>query len=198
MKARVTVTLKSGVLDPQGKVLDQVKDDRQMDSGDLQRSRMSVKLPRVDARTKLTLKLTLLADGKMAYEEERDLEVWPNTPIAAGNAGAGGKTARQLSLYDPRGATAKALTQAGVAFDKINFLTLPAGQAGATALVIGEGAIDPATQQLVQGGIAEQTKQVLENLKAILEAAQAEVLSKFALLERMSRQPMPPEGQKRP
>jgi pyruvate-ferredoxin/flavodoxin oxidoreductase len=34
--------------------------------------------------------------------------------------------------------------------------------------------------------------------KAILEAAQAEVLSKFALLERMSRQPMPPEGQKRP
>jgi hypothetical protein len=30
------------LLDPQGKVLDQVKDDRQMDSGDLQRGRMSV------------------------------------------------------------------------------------------------------------------------------------------------------------
>ena len=129
------------LLDAQGKVLAQIKDDRQMDSGDLQRGRMSIKLPSANARTTLTLKLTLLADGKMAYEEERDLEVWPNAPIAAG-----GKTARRLSVYDPRGATAKALTQAGVAFDTINFLTLPAGQVGSTALLIGEGAIDPATQ----------------------------------------------------
>jgi 2-iminobutanoate/2-iminopropanoate deaminase len=35
----------------------------------------------------------------------------------------------------------------------------------------GQTPIDPATQQLVHGGIAEQTKQVLENLKAILEEA---------------------------
>lgn len=129
------------LLDAQGKVLDQVKDDRQMDSGDLQRGRMAVKLPNVDARTTLTLKLTLLAEGKMVYEEERDLEVWPNTPIAAD-----AKPTRKLVLYDPRGATAKALAQTGVAFDRINFLTPPAGQAGATALVIGEGAIDSATQ----------------------------------------------------
>ena len=35
----------------------------------------------------------------------------------------------------------------------------------------GQIPIDPATQQVVAGGIAEQTKRVLENLKAIVEEA---------------------------
>jgi 2-iminobutanoate/2-iminopropanoate deaminase len=35
----------------------------------------------------------------------------------------------------------------------------------------GQAALDPATQQLVPGGIAEQTTRTLENLKAVLEAA---------------------------
>src|SRR5579863_42273 len=35
----------------------------------------------------------------------------------------------------------------------------------------GQVALDPATQQLVAGGITEQTRRVLENQKAILEAA---------------------------
>jgi 2-iminobutanoate/2-iminopropanoate deaminase len=35
----------------------------------------------------------------------------------------------------------------------------------------GQIALDPATQQLVPGGITEQTARVMENLKAILEAA---------------------------
>jgi 2-iminobutanoate/2-iminopropanoate deaminase len=35
----------------------------------------------------------------------------------------------------------------------------------------GQVALDPATGQLVSGGIAEQTAQALENLKAVLEAA---------------------------
>ena len=35
----------------------------------------------------------------------------------------------------------------------------------------GQIPIDPSTQQVVTGGIAEQTKRVLENLKAILEEA---------------------------
>jgi 2-iminobutanoate/2-iminopropanoate deaminase len=34
----------------------------------------------------------------------------------------------------------------------------------------GQGAFDPATGQLVEGGIKEQTRQVLRNLQAILEA----------------------------
>ncbi len=35
----------------------------------------------------------------------------------------------------------------------------------------GQIALDPATQQMVSGGITEQTTRVMENLKAILEAA---------------------------
>jgi 2-iminobutanoate/2-iminopropanoate deaminase len=35
----------------------------------------------------------------------------------------------------------------------------------------GQGPIDPVTQQIAPGGIAEQTKRVLENLKAVLEEA---------------------------
>ena len=35
----------------------------------------------------------------------------------------------------------------------------------------GQIALDPLTQQVVAGGVAEQTTRVLENLKAILEAA---------------------------
>ena len=34
----------------------------------------------------------------------------------------------------------------------------------------GQAALDPNTQQLINGGIAEQTRRTLENLKAVLEA----------------------------
>ena len=34
----------------------------------------------------------------------------------------------------------------------------------------GQAALDPNTQQLITGGIAEQTRRTLENLKAVLEA----------------------------
>jgi 2-iminobutanoate/2-iminopropanoate deaminase len=42
---------------------------------------------------------------------------------------------------------------------------------GDTLFTSGQVAIDPATGNLVTGGIAEQTLQVLENLKAVLAAA---------------------------
>lgn len=35
----------------------------------------------------------------------------------------------------------------------------------------GQAALDPSTQQMISGGIEEQTRRTLENLKAILEAA---------------------------
>lgn len=44
-------------------------------------------------------------------------------------------------------------------------------RAGNLVFTAGQIALDPATQQVVAGGIAEQTTRVLENLKAILEAA---------------------------
>lgn len=42
---------------------------------------------------------------------------------------------------------------------------------GNLVFTAGQIALDPATQQVVPGGIAEQTTRVLENLKAILEQA---------------------------
>lgn len=39
------------------------------------------------------------------------------------------------------------------------------------AFLSGQIAIDPATNQLIEGGIAEQTERVLENLKGLLEAS---------------------------
>jgi 2-iminobutanoate/2-iminopropanoate deaminase len=41
--------------------------------------------------------------------------------------------------------------------------------------ISGQGAINPATGALVEGGIAEQTARTLENLKAILEAAESKL-----------------------
>lgn len=42
---------------------------------------------------------------------------------------------------------------------------------GNLVFTAGQIALDPATQQVVAPGIAEQTTQVMENLRAILEAA---------------------------
>lgn len=44
-------------------------------------------------------------------------------------------------------------------------------QAGDFIFVSGQGAFDPATGKLVEGGIKEQTKQVIENIQTILETA---------------------------
>jgi 2-iminobutanoate/2-iminopropanoate deaminase len=44
-------------------------------------------------------------------------------------------------------------------------------RSGNLIFTAGQIPLDPATQQIVASGIAEQTTQVLENLKAVLEAA---------------------------
>lgn len=44
-------------------------------------------------------------------------------------------------------------------------------RSGNLVFTAGQAALDPGTQQLVPGGIAEQTTRTLENLKAVLEAA---------------------------
>jgi 2-iminobutanoate/2-iminopropanoate deaminase len=44
-------------------------------------------------------------------------------------------------------------------------------RAGGFVFVSGQIAIDPATGQFISGGVAEQTRQVLKNLSAVLEAA---------------------------
>lgn len=47
----------------------------------------------------------------------------------------------------------------------------PAIRAGGFVFVSGQGPIRPDTGEVVKGSIAEQTRQVLENIKAILAAA---------------------------
>ena len=44
-------------------------------------------------------------------------------------------------------------------------------RSGNLLFTAGQVALDPATQQMVSGGITEQTRRALENQKAILEAA---------------------------
>lgn len=44
-------------------------------------------------------------------------------------------------------------------------------RSGNLVFTAGQAALDPSTQQLIDGGITEQTRRTLENLKAILEAA---------------------------
>src|ERR1700761_842214 len=51
---------------------------------------------------------------------------------------------------------------------------LQAIRTGDLLFTSGQIPIDPATGNMVEGGIAEQTTQVLENLKAVLEAAGAD------------------------
>lgn len=46
----------------------------------------------------------------------------------------------------------------------------PVVRYGTLLFVSGQVPIDPATQQVVSGGIREQTRQVLENVRALLEA----------------------------
>ncbi len=46
----------------------------------------------------------------------------------------------------------------------------PAVRAGDFIFVSGQVAVDPATQQLITGDIATETRQVLNNVKALLEA----------------------------
>jgi 2-iminobutanoate/2-iminopropanoate deaminase len=61
-----------------------------------------------------------------------------------------------------------------IATDKAPAAIGPYSQAMRTGNLIftaGQIPLDPATQQVVAGGITEQVTQVLENLKAVLEAA---------------------------
>jgi len=70
----------------------------------------------------------------------------------------------------------------------------------------GQIALDPATQQVIPGGITEQTTRVLENLKAILESAGSSLaqvvkttvflrdMNDFAAMNVVYAQYMAPEG----
>jgi 2-iminobutanoate/2-iminopropanoate deaminase len=48
-------------------------------------------------------------------------------------------------------------------------------RAGGFIFCAGQGAVDPATGKLVEGGIKEQTRQVFRNLGAVLKAADSDL-----------------------
>lgn len=50
-----------------------------------------------------------------------------------------------------------------------------ATRAGGFVFCAGQGAVDPATGKLVEGGIKEQTRQVFRNLGAVLKAANSDL-----------------------
>jgi len=62
-------------------------------------------------------------------------------------------------------------------------------KAGGFVFVAGEKGIDPATNKIVPGGIEAETRQTLENIKAILEAAGSNmdrVVSTFVFMTDLS------------
>ena len=68
----------------------------------------------------------------------------------------------------------QAMSKQAIATDKAPAAIGPYSQAirvGNLLFTSGQVGIDPATQQVVAGGVVEQTRRVLENLKAILEEA---------------------------
>ena len=79
----------------------------------------------------------------MAYEEDRDLDVWPDRPVAAGKVYRSDRPVRS-ARRDGQGDAAGGRRPSS----KINFLTPPDadGDVRPQALVIGEGAIDETTQ----------------------------------------------------
>jgi hypothetical protein len=125
------------LVDPTGEVVTRGKDKRAMVSGDLQRGVLGFALPEVPAHTTFTLDVQLLADGKFAYGEARDVEVWPAPAKAPAPLGP---LARKLMLFDPVGRSATVLQQAGIPFEAVKTLDVP-GDPAATVLIIGEGAV---------------------------------------------------------
>ena len=138
------MTLKWALVGPDGKTADQGSEKSDMKSGQTRRGAISFTLPAVTRRTAYTLQLRLESDGPstgsgqggFVYGEDRDIEVWPDAPVQVGGM------ARKLALYDPKGDTAKALQSAGAAFETVKTLAPPAGDASASVLVIGEGALE--------------------------------------------------------
>jgi Tfp pilus assembly protein PilF len=130
------MSFKWRLVGPDGnKVLDGT-DEQKMESGTTHRAVLSLTLPAVAARTKYTLELRLYSEGQFACGEDRDIDVWPDTPPAVGEA------ARKVVLFDPKGNTAKLLQTAGVKFETSPSVTPPAGEPSACVFIIGEGALN--------------------------------------------------------
>jgi hypothetical protein len=130
---------KWALVGPDGKSVADGAENRDMTTGQTPRGSISFTLPAVTQRTMYTLQLRLEADGKFVSGEDRDIDVWPDAAIPAG------ELARKVMLFDPKGDTAKAMKEAGVTFETTKTLAVPAGDASAWVFIIGEGTLDEKT-----------------------------------------------------
>ena len=130
----VKLTLKWALVGPDGKAVERGDEPHDMKTGQTQRGSISFTLPVVAKRTTYTLQLRLESNGVFVGGEDRDIEVWPDAAISAG------ELPRKVFLYDPKGDTARAMKDAGVAFESAKAVDAPAGEASGNVLVIGEGA----------------------------------------------------------
>jgi uncharacterized protein YecT (DUF1311 family) len=162
------------LVDSKGTVLAENHDKRRMDSGDLQRGQFELTMPNVNQRTMFTLRLELMADGKFAYGEERDIEVWPCStgilPVSSlspavsssseqqkqqqrhGQDGHATQT-RKIAIFDPAGKTTEIFKKAGIAFTKMDKLAAPETKPAETVLILGEGAVQ-GNEEAVTGALS--------------------------------------------
>ena len=133
------LTLRWALLGSDGKSVANGQETWDMACADLRRSELSFALPDVKERTKFTLDLRLEEAGKLLYGEQQDIEVWPDTAVAAG------KLARQVFLFDPKGKTAEVLKRSDVSFTAVDKLAPQAGEPAKTLVMIGEDALSDET-----------------------------------------------------
>lgn len=130
---------------PDGTAVREGAGEREMAPAETWRSVLSFTAPDVAARTRFTLELRLHADGEFVCGEDRDIDVWPDTPVAVG------PLSRKVFLFDRTGKTADALKAASCTFEKLETLAAPKGGPGQAVVVIGEGALDAVSAKDVAG-----------------------------------------------
>jgi hypothetical protein len=131
------MTFRWSLTDRNGKTVAAGKEVRKMISGDVQRGEFAFELPKVAAKSLYTLRAELASDGGFVCAEEWDIDVWPAKVPEIGTL------ARQVLLYDPTGATVRALDAMKVTFRRLDSLVIPAGLPSGQTLIIGENALNP-------------------------------------------------------
>ena len=121
---------------PDGREQEKGERSFELNSGGLQRGEFSFALPEVSKKEKHVLNVTLASDGEFVCAEEWDIEVYPAKAPEIGALG------RAILLYDPEGATAKALEAMKVKFTRVDSLAAPAGTPAETVMILGENALN--------------------------------------------------------
>jgi hypothetical protein len=150
---KADVELKWELTAPDGKVvITGKKSIRRMKTGYNHRGQIELQLPKVNSRTRFTLDVRMVADGKFCFGRQLDVDVWPSPPPPVGDL------KRSVVLFDPAGNTGKVLERMGIPYRPLNALSETIPQPADTLLLIGEETLDEAS--------ATATLKVLDFVKA--------------------------------